>query len=96
MKKILEWIIILFLLCISGCISLRKGEAKDIETRVLGIDASIPIPFAQSVNIMNIRLGWVEARYIHIYKSEYKSEAEQELKYLGKAHRKTFLKGNKK
>ena len=45
---------------------------------------------------MNVRLGWVEARYIHIYKAEYKSEAEQEVNHLGKAHRKTSLNGKKK
>jgi len=88
MKKMIEVpFILLLVILFAGCASLRKGECRDVECRVLGVDASIPIPFAKGVNIMNIRLGWVETKYVHGYDTSYKSEAKQEIKYLGTAHR---------
>lgn len=88
-----QWILLLSLgLLCSGCASIRKGECRDIECRVLGLDASVPVPFAKGVNIMNVRLGWVESKYIHGYDTVYTSDAQQEVKYLGSAHRKTSIK----
>ncbi len=84
-------ITVLMLVLLSGCATLRKGEIRDIECRVLGIDASIPIPFAKGVNIMNIRMGWVETRYIHGYDSMYKSNVTQKMSHLGEVHRVTEM-----
>ena len=71
----------------SSCASLRQGECRDVECRVLGLDASIPIPFAKGVNIMNVRLGWVESRYTHTYKTAFSTDATDKINYVGNAHR---------
>lgn len=61
MKKSLLYSLIPLLLTITGCASqMTPGQAFITETRVLGVDLSIPIPFAEGVNLANIRLGWVE------------------------------------
>ena len=39
---------------------MTPGQAFISETRVLGLDLSIPLPFVEGVNLANIRLGWVE------------------------------------
>lgn len=84
MKKI---IFLASVLLMSGCAQLRVGEVRDVQCRVLGLDASIPIPFAQSVNIMNVRLGWVETDYLHSYKVRRYSSAEQQIEWMGNAKR---------
>lgn len=50
------------LLLLSGCATaqLSDGQAFIAETRTLGLDLSIPVPFAEGVNIANIRVGWIE------------------------------------
>ena len=83
MKKIFA----ICLLLLTGCAELRKGEVRDVQCRVLGLDASIPVPFAQSINVVNIRIGWVDTDYLHSYKVKKTSSAVQEIKYLGSAER---------
>lgn len=84
MKKIL---ILIIPILMTGCAELKQGEVRDIQCRVLGIDASIPVPFAQSVNVVNIRLGWIDTDYLHSYKVKKHSSAEQTVEYLGSAKR---------
>lgn len=82
-------ILVIFLICILlvGCETLRKGEHRDIDCRVLGLDASVPIPFANNVNILNIRLGWVETTYSHGYKTIKYSVVNHDINYLGASER---------
>lgn len=59
MKKIL----LLISVVISGCTTvseLKKGQAVVIENQVEGIDISIPIPFADNVNIFSFRFGFIQ------------------------------------
>jgi len=90
MNKIFILFGLVSILC-GGCAPMRMYECRDIECRVLGIDASIPIPFAQSVNIMNIRLGWVETKYFHGYKVRSFSDVTQRITYFGDVHRVTEI-----
>ena len=88
MKKI---ILFCSFLILAGCANIRKGEIKDLECRVLGLDASIPIPFAKGVNIMNVRLGWVETKYTHLYDAQVESKVEQKVNYLGTVKRESYI-----
>jgi hypothetical protein len=48
-------------LLLAGCTThMEPGQAFICETRTLGVDLSIPVPFADGVNIANIRIGWIE------------------------------------
>jgi hypothetical protein len=48
-------------LLFAGCTShMQPGQAFISETRTLGLDLSIPVPFAEGVSIANIRVGWIE------------------------------------
>ena len=50
----------------TGCATITKGEARVLETRVLGLDLSIPVPGMEGVtNLANIRMGWIEVKYVH-------------------------------
>lgn len=84
MKKI---VLILSTIFITSCAELRQGEVRDCQCRVLGIDASVPIPFAQGFNFMNVRLGWVETDYIHSYKVKKYVNVKQEVNHLGSVER---------
>ena len=57
----LFFILLLVPLFFTGCAhKLLEGQALIDETRVLGVDLSVPVPFAQGVNVVNIRFGWIE------------------------------------
>jgi hypothetical protein len=48
-------------LLFSGCTAhMKHGQAFISETRTLGLDISVPVPFAEGVSIANVRVGWVE------------------------------------
>ncbi len=83
-------VMVMLVLMLTGCTALRQGEARDIECRVLGLDASIPVPFAQNVNVVNVRLGWIETKYGHTYKSKITSHVKQSITYLGSVDRESF------
>ena len=89
------FVLLMLVLTLTGCASLRQGEGRDVECRVLGLDASVPIPFAKGVNIMNVRLGWVETRYTHTYKVKFVSDAKDKVSYLGEASRKVTMENSK-
>ncbi len=91
----MKYLMLMSLILLSGCASIHKGEVRDIECRVLGIDASIPIPFAKGVNIMNIRLGWVETKYTHLWNSSYSSKVSQNINYLGSVNRESYIGASK-
>ena len=63
MKKIFIMLGLVGLL--SGCVSMQKGEARIMETRVVGMDLSLPIPGLTGQNIVNLKFGWVEVKYAH-------------------------------
>ena len=87
----MKFLIFLIPVMLFGCAPLREFEHRDIDSRVLGIDASIPIPFAQGANLMNIRMGWIETTYSHGYKTYKAIEVDQEINYIGKVRRKTYM-----
>lgn len=85
--------IILVLICLIfvGCGHLKKGEYIDVQNRVLGVDASLPVPTAEAVNIFNVKIGWVETTYSHGYGTTKKSKAIHSIIYLGTAERECYL-----
>jgi len=77
------------LFCV-GCSTLRPGEARILENRVLGMDLSIPIVGASNQNIINIKFGWIETRFSHTYKTDFSTEANQDFSFYsgtGTVHR---------
>lgn len=75
---------------LAGCAALKPGEMRVVETRVLGMDLSVPIIGASNQNIINIKWGWIETRYAHVYKLNFKSNADQDVSFFsgtGTIHR---------
>jgi hypothetical protein len=62
---------------LAGCATakLRPGQCRIAETRVTGIDLSIPLPFAEGVNIANIRVGYIEHKSFEGNKVNFKSNS---------------------
>ena len=77
-------------LILSGCASIRKGETRNLDCRVLGVDLSVPIVGMANQNIINLRFGWIETRYSHTYQSKVTSNVTQDVHFFtgeGTIHR---------
>ena len=73
MKLVYMLIPIMF---ITGCVSnLKEGQAVAVETRTVGLDLSVPVPFTH-YNLANIKVGWVEQKTIMTNKVGVKSDSE--------------------
>lgn len=60
MRK-LSLLAVLLPLMAAGCVHrYEDGQSFVCETRVMGLDASVPLPFAGGMNVVNIRFGWIE------------------------------------
>lgn len=72
MKKI----IIILIPLLASCVSLEDKSAIVKEVRVLGLDASAPIPYSNGETLINIRLGWIESKFVYTKGLDVKSSAE--------------------
>lgn len=51
------------LLSAAGCaVNMDPGQASINEVRTVGLDLSIPVPGVETVNIANVRMGWIEVK----------------------------------
>jgi hypothetical protein len=77
------WFLILIgciaMLC--GCThlaELEEGQAVVSETQVEGIDLSIPIPFVENVNILQLRFGFIQHKIYKGHNVPYYSDSKYE------------------
>lgn len=75
------------LIFLSGCANLHKGEIINVQSRVLGIDMSVPVPFAQGVSLISLKLGYIDSGYKHSRDVKTDRSVEQNLYHIGTVHR---------
>ncbi len=75
--KVLFYILSVSAVCLCGCTAITPGEARIAETRVMGLDLSVPYPMSGGIyNFVSVRLGWVEVKYAHTKDVNFKSNSE--------------------
>ena len=90
------YVLIIFALMLTGCVSLREGEAVAVDSTVLGMDLSVPVPGAEgAVNIINLKFGYIDTRVSHSYKKDVEITSEHKdielLKGKGSVKRKLVI-----
>ena len=71
-------VLVILALMLTGCVSvkdLKNGQAYVHETQVEGIDLSIPIPFAENVDVVKLRFGFIQHKSYKGYHVPYHSDS---------------------
>jgi hypothetical protein len=70
------------ILLIAGCVAIESGEARSMETRVVGVDLSVPIVGMPNQNLINLRFGYIEVKVAHTRDANLTSNANQDVSFF--------------
>ena len=72
----------MLMILLSGCVAIKSGEARSMETRVVGMDLSVPIVGMSNQNLINIKFGYIEVKVAHTRDVNLTSNADQDVSFF--------------